>query len=130
MSPRKLGLVACCALLLAACGGGDGNGGGGTNDSALVEQGEGVFQQNCSHCHGIDLRGTGAGPPLLHPFYAPNHHADQAFYSAVRNGVKAHHWEFGDMPPVQGITDDEIAAVVAYVRATQESEGIEEDPSH
>lgn len=129
MFRRSAALGTCCVLLLAACGGGDG---GGTEpaDEALVAEGEEAFQQYCSDCHGVDLRGTGSGPPLLHPYYAPDHHADQAFFSAAQNGVQQHHWEFGDMPPVQGISDDEIAAVVAYVRHTQEEEGIQEDADH
>ena len=54
----------------------------------------------------------------------PNHHADLAFLLAARQGVRAHHWRFGDMPPVQGVGEQEIEEIVAYVRALQRANGI------
>ncbi len=47
-----------------------------------------------------------------------------AFLMAARNGVRSHHWKFGDMPPVEGITDAEVKTIVAYVRALQQANGI------
>ena len=48
-----------------------------------------------------------------------------AFVLAARNGVRAHHWPFGDMPPVgQPLTDGELAAIIAYVRELQRANGI------
>lgn len=88
--------------------------------------GQRVFAARCAACHGPDAGGVeGAGPPLVHAYYRPGHHGDAAFYLAATNGVRAHHWRFGDMPPVEGITRAEIAAAVAYVRAVQRANGIE-----
>lgn len=63
---------------------------------------------------------------MLSIIYEPSHHSDFAFTNAIENGAVAHHWEFGDMPPVAAITDDENVAVIAYVRSVQETEGFDE----
>ncbi|MCB9942336.1 MAG: cytochrome c [Geminicoccaceae bacterium] len=87
--------------------------------------GEVVFDERCASCHGQDAVGTDQGPPLIHKYYEPGHHGDQAFVMAATRGVRAHHWNFGDMPPVAGITADEIASVIAYVREVQAANGIQ-----
>jgi cytochrome c1 len=43
---------------------------------------------------------------------------------AVRRGVSAHHWRFGDMPPIPGVSDDDAARIVAYIRWAQRQAGI------
>ncbi len=87
--------------------------------------GAAVFERNCAQCHGREAKGTDKGPPLVHKIYEPGHHADVAFYLAVRRGVPSHHWNFGNMPPFPGVTDEEIAEIVAYVRGLQRAAGIE-----
>ncbi len=89
-----------------------------------LKGGEAVFNQKCAQCHGERALGTASGPPLVHIFYEPSHHADIAFYYAVQRGVQQHHWNFGNMPPVAGVTDDQIAQVVAYVRWLQREAGV------
>ena len=95
--------------------------------SPEAEIGKRVFEATCASCHGLNADGrNGAGPPLVHRTYEPSHHADIAFAMAVRNGVRAHHWEFGDMPPIEeSLTDGEIGYVVRYVRELQRANGIE-----
>ena len=44
---------------------------------------------------------------------------------AVRFGVIAHHWTFGDMPPVEGLSDEQVAAIVDWIRERQRAAGIE-----
>ena len=83
-----------------------------------------TYALKCSSCHGKKAQGTGKGPPFLSPIYEPNHHPDQSFYRAVRNGVRSHHWKFGNMPPVDGITDQQIDLIVQYVRAMQRANGV------
>jgi len=87
-------------------------------------QGKRLFERHCAACHGQDLRGSDKGPPFLHPVYEPSHHGDASFQAAARYGVRAHHWKFGDMPSVSGITPDEVAHVTAYVRQSQRQVGI------
>ena len=90
-----------------------------------VAQGKTLFEQNCSVCHGPAGDGTTLGPPLVHIIYEPNHHADAAFILAARNGVRAHHWRFGDMPPLPGVTDEMVQEIVGYIRWLQRQVGIE-----
>ena len=97
-------------------------------DPALVARGEELYQASCADCHGADLRGTDRGPSHLSEIYEPNHHADIAFLLAVRRGTPAHHWTFGAMAPVEGLSEDDVAAIVAYVREAQRTEGFEPFP--
>mgnify|MGYP001817303926 CR=1 FL=1 len=97
-------------------------------DSDLVEVGNAVYQANCAECHGTDLRGTDTGPSHLSIVYEPNHHGDAAFVLAIQRGTPAHHWPFGDMEPVEGLTDSDIAAIIAYVREQQRIHGFEPYP--
>jgi hypothetical protein len=60
--------------------------------------------------------------------YEPNHHGDAAFVLAARNGVRQHHWPYGDMPPIPGLADDDLASIVAFVRDQQRIHGFEPYP--
>lgn len=94
--------------------------------SPPARQGETYFDAACASCHGANAAGQkGVAPPLVHRIYERAHHGDMAFVLAARNGVRAHHWPFGDMPPVeQALTDAELGAIVAYVRELQRANGI------
>ena len=86
--------------------------------------GDSLFVNHCQHCHGRFALGTDSGPPLLHAVYAPSHHADVAFLLAVRNGVRAHHWTYGNMPAVPALSDSQASDITAYVRWLQKEAGI------
>ncbi len=86
--------------------------------------GMGKFKQNCSQCHGEWARGTELGPPLIHNYYKPSHHGDNAFYRAAMSGVKAHHWKFGDMPPVEGIKKRDVTRIISFIRWLQQSNNL------
>ena len=87
--------------------------------------GKSLYEKNCAACHGVALDGTDKGPPFLHRVYVPSHHGDAAFQLAVRNGVRAHHWKFGDMQPVPAVSADDVAHITAYVRVGQRQAGIQ-----
>lgn len=87
--------------------------------------GRALYGQACSACHGAALQGTNAGPTFLSRIYAPGHHADISFMFAVERGVQAHHWTFGNMPPVEGLTNEQVLAIIAFIRAQQREAGIE-----
>ena len=79
----------------------------------------------CAACHGANAAGqNGVAPPLVHKIYEPSHHGDAAFLLAAKQGVRAHHWKFGNMPPVEGVTPGDVKMVVAYVRELQRANGI------
>lgn len=88
---------------------------------AALEGGAALFNTHCGSCHGVNAVGTDRGPALLHDVYRASHHGDAAFELAVRNGVRAHHWRFGDMPPVPQVNTTEVAQVTAYVRWLQQA---------
>ena len=92
--------------------------------SMMARAGLTAFEANCASCHGSNGTGTDKGPPLLHEIYNPGHHSDGSFVSAVRKGVRSHHWRFGDMPPQPKVSDLEIAEIVRYVRELQVANGI------
>lgn len=89
------------------------------------DEGERLFNADCASCHGVRAEGSDNGPLLVHVIYEPGHHGDEAFHLAALNGARAHHWRFGDMPPIEGVTPDDVAEITAYVRALQRAAGID-----
>lgn len=96
----------------------------GSPTPAEYRKGEAKFRANCLRCHGESAAGTTQGPPLAHKIYEPNHHGDAAFQRAAANGVRAHHWRFGDMPRIEGVTPEDVEQIIQYVRWLQREAGI------
>lgn len=120
--------VASLSVLLGAC---DGKGTSPdelflppTGFEADPAQGRQLFAENCARCHGAEAGGTDQGPPLIHRIYEPSHHSNFAFYRAIDKGTRQHHWTFGDMPPVEGVSAKEAGHIVAYLRREQRRAGI------
>jgi cytochrome c len=87
--------------------------------------GQMAFATKCAACHGTNAVGQdGVAPPLIHKIYEPSHHGDEAFQRAAAIGVRTHHWPFGDMPPVEGLTRGDVIMIVAYIRELQRANGI------
>ncbi|HHI94180.1 MAG TPA: cytochrome c [Gammaproteobacteria bacterium] len=97
----------------------------GKNFVADAQQGRALFVANCSQCHGPAGHGTGQGPPLVDKIYRAAHHADITFHWAVKNGVKQHHWGFGDMPPIGNVSPEDVGHIIAYIRQQQRNAGIQ-----
>jgi mono/diheme cytochrome c family protein len=131
---RTVALVIVAAFLIAACNNTSsptteaGDTGIAPQDPELVEVGAELYQANCADCHGTDLRGTDQGPSHLSIVYEPNHHGDGAFLLAIQRGTPAHHWPYGNMEPVEGLTNNDITAIIAYVREQQRLHGFEPYP--
>jgi len=126
--PRRLQILAGAAVLLAFGAAGCGQTATELSDGASpddVNAGRVAYEQSCSACHGVGAQGTPDGPPFIDKIYEPSHHPDAAFLLAVRRGVRAHHWNFGDMPPQNGVSDDDVSQIVAYVRGLQRDAGID-----
>ena len=107
----------------------------GSNDAQMVSvtrpalserasAGEGLFNAKCSLCHGVNAAGTNQGPPLIDRIYEPGHHPDVSIRVAVRQGVRQHHWKFGNMPPVPSVSEDDVEKIICYVREMQRANGI------
>lgn len=96
----------------------------GSDDIAVpfrYAKGQLLFESNCAGCHAANLSGTDQGPPLVHPFYKPSHHSDASFLRAGLNGVRAHHWHFGDMPAIIGMTESKMKSIIPYIRFYQQA---------
>ena len=100
-------------------------------DSPVVEDGSemymsgiDLFRANCAQCHGDKGIGSDTGPPLIHEYYHPYHHPDFSFHTAVMSGVSQHHWEYGDMPPVPELDEDDIERIICYIRSLQRDSGM------
>jgi len=92
--------------------------------SGDAQAGQDAFARHCAACHGVDASGSAKGPALVHRLYHPAHHADVAFERAVQQGVRAHHWRLGDMPPEPALTRAEIGPITEYIRSLQRANGI------
>jgi len=93
--------------------------------SQNAQIGQRLFEAKCADCHGPNAVGqAGVAPPLIHIIYEPNHHGDESFQRAVALGVRAHHWKFGNMPAVAGLTRAEVKSIISYVRELQRHNGI------
>ncbi len=96
-----------------------------TAPTAATGLGGELYAASCASCHGSDLRGTDRGPSHLSIVYEPNHHGDDSFRSAIAQGTGAHHWNFGDMPAVGGLDDEEVDTIIAFIRSEQQRQGFE-----
>ncbi|MCD7035964.1 cytochrome c [Metabacillus sp. GX 13764] len=85
MKRKIAALILGTSFVLAACGGG-----GGSDSKTATESANGpeVFKQNCSSCHGGDLKG-GYGPSLEK--VGAEHNAEE-IQKIIENGK-------GNMPP-------------------------------
>jgi len=93
--------------------------------SSEAQTGGQIFMGSCAECHGMVAGGTDKGPPLIHKYYEPNHHGDFAFFRAVKQGIKAHHWPYGDMPPQPNVSEVDVELIIKFVREVQRENGIE-----
>ena len=97
-----------------------------TELSEIAMIGKRGFDTKCSSCHGENAVGkNGVAPPLIHKIYEPSHHGDESFQRAVAMGVRAHHWKFGNMPAIDGLTRANVKAITEYVRELQRYNNID-----
>ena len=92
--------------------------------SRVAVAGQKAFDKNCASCHGARGSGTDQGPPLIHDFYNPGHHGDNAFHAAAGRGVRQHHWRFGNMPAQPQVSSSQMLTIIRYVRELQRANGI------
>ncbi len=93
--------------------------------SSNAQLGQLAFEAKCAACHGVNAAGQdGVAPPLVHVIYEPGHHGDESFQRAAAMGVQAHHWPFGNMSPVEGLTRGDVTMIIAYIRELQRANGI------
>ncbi len=125
---RSIAVAVVAAVAIVGCSDNGVTSQTGTGAASETVDGFGaqVYAESCASCHGADLRGTDKGPSQLSIVYEPNHHSDEAYRSAIANGAPQHHWPFGDMPPVEGLSDEEVEAVIDFIRSEQQRQGFEQ----
>ena len=99
---------------LIACkdNGGDDTGGGSDTGSGLtgdVTAGETVYSDVCAACHGTDGMGIEGYSPSMFDEFADL--SDAEITGVIKNGL-------GEMPAQTQLSDQDIADVIAYGRAT------------
>lgn len=112
--------------MAAACGNSDGENTAvpvAVGDPAAGEQ---IYADFCGACHGRDFEGSVQGPSHLDAVYDPIVTTDAEFRDAIRNGAKMKNYDFGNMPPIRSLDDQQVADVIAYVRSVQEERGFNE----
>ena len=100
-----------------------------------VALGQTVYEARCASCHGVQLEGqpnwrdrlvSGKLPAPPHdPSGHTWHHADSVLFGMTKYGVEryAPPGYQSDMPAFEGrLNDDEIWAVIAYIKSTWPSE--------
>ncbi len=97
---------------------------GNTSTDASPILGKSIYTSKCAACHGQGGTGSNQGPPLVHKIYKPGHHADYSFHRAVTSGVRSHHWSFGNMPAIPGVSPEDTGHIIAYIRQQQHLAGI------
>ena len=117
-----LAITLVAILMLAACGGSAEP----TYSAEDVALGGELFVGTCSACHGPDAKGLpNLGKDLTTSEYVRDS-SDEALITLLKEGRPSGH-ELNttgvDMPPKGGnpsLTDDDLTALVAYVRSIQE----------
>ncbi len=79
-------------------------------DPAAIAKGRDIYLGACSACHGTSGNG-GTGPSLVNGLQVRRATSQQLFES-IRGGVKS-----TDMPPFPNFKDDEVWALVSFVRS-------------
>jgi mono/diheme cytochrome c family protein len=95
-----------------------------------IDLGQNVYAANCASCHGAKLEGqpdwmrrlpNGRMPAPPHDATGHTwHHSDRQIFTITKRGIGAVVPGYeSDMPVYQGIlSDDEIAAALAYIKST------------
>ncbi len=86
----------------------------------FIAQGQMLYNQNCSECHGEKARGDGPRAPTLK--FQPadlvghrGHHSDQDFLSILQNGTGFVMPSFKDK-----LTEEQMRQIIAYIRYLKE----------
>ncbi|MEQ8664186.1 MAG: cytochrome c [Rhodospirillales bacterium] len=142
LSPRLIIPVAAVAVAVVAAAGyayltiaEQGAGVSWATGPEVVALGEQVYAAQCASCHGADLEGQPnwqqrkADGRLPAPPHDPTghtwHHPDQALFALTKFGPAAMVGDDyqSDMPGYEGVlSDDEIAAVLEYIKSTWPAE--------
>lgn len=126
-----VGALSTPAVVYLVVGGGEITHGGADGEflipslSTRAQDGREHFAAHCGACHGAYGEGSDIGPMLVHALYGSSVFPDEEILRSVREGAVARNWPFGDMPPIEGTTDDQMILVIDFIREVQAGNGIE-----
>src|SRR5262245_8670410 len=115
-------LFALCSLLFVSValsaqrGGGPPAGGAKPNpaigNSVAIAEGEKLYNEACTGCHGKDGTGGELGPPVASQNRRYLRRTDQELFDTIKTGI-----EGTQMPPFSGqYNDDQVWRITAYIR--------------
>jgi mono/diheme cytochrome c family protein len=117
---KNLFAVLCAAALLAASvsvtaqrrgGGPPGAANPAIGSQQAIQQGEAIYNQTCTACHGRDGNAGEMAPAVAAPSRRYNRTTDDAVFDAIKNGIPQ-----TPMAPFSGqFSDEDIWKVVAYI---------------
>jgi putative heme-binding domain-containing protein len=108
-------LFTASAGVLAQRGAGAGGGAAGANpaigNAQAVAEGEKLYNQTCTACHGKDGNGGELGPPIATPNRRYLRRTDPEVFDAIKSGIAG-----TQMPPfTTQMSDDDIWKITAYI---------------
>jgi mono/diheme cytochrome c family protein len=89
-----------------------------------VAAGAAVYERSCAGCHDAGAAGDGGGVSLVDARFALPGFDDVAFVTAIVRGVSADGSEHGGMPRIRGLSEQDLADLLAFVRGLQRSAGL------
>ena len=115
----KILFSACGAILLAGItlnaqrgGGPPAQANAAIGNPAAIAEGEKLYNETCTACHGKDGTGGELGPPVAAQNRRYLRRTDQEIFDTIKNGITG-----TQMPPYNGqIADDNIWRITAYIR--------------
>jgi cytochrome c oxidase cbb3-type subunit 3 len=97
-------------------------------DAAVLARGKGLYEANCSACHGIDLRGgQQGGPNLLRSQIVLSDKAGESIIPIVRGGRPNPAGGVAPMPPFP-LPDEDIRAIAEYFHSVLARAGAQGRP--
>lgn len=126
-----IAVIVAPAALFVAFGGLDGPSDRGSaaliipNLSFKAHEGREHFAAACGACHGAYGEGSDNGPVLIHALYGRTLFLDEQIVAAVREGAEARNWPFGDMPAVEGVSDQNLDMMIGFLREVQAANDIQ-----
>ncbi|MCO5317390.1 MAG: cytochrome c [Microthrixaceae bacterium] len=118
--------IAAVALLAAGCGDGGTEDSAGTAEPGDPAAGQQLYADYCGACHGRDFEGSIQGPSHLDEHFAPGTTSDEDYRRAIRNGTDGSAFDFGRMPAITSLDDQQVEDVIAYIRSVQEERGFDD----
>ena len=85
---------------------------------AQVQHGFQLFKEHCVKCHALNQQGGRVGPELNVPMNVTEYRDEPFLRAWIRNPGQ---FRISVMPPSPELSDDDLTAVLAYLRAMKQT---------